>query len=577
MRRKKISTSRSVVALAILVLIPLIFPLGAFAKESEDSSINIGTESEIGVSYGGHIENYGDIASVSGPETLGSSGQGLRIEGVWIELTGDVPESASINYQVHVQDQGWMKAVSDGDFAGTSGKGLRVESIKIWLEDLDGYDVYYRGHVQNEGNMPTEDDGTWGWVKNGQELGTTGSGLRLEELQIRIVKAEDSENGDEGEDETSTPVAVTGITLDKESVTLIAGGETDTITATVSPSDASNKDIIWTTSNSDIVTVNNGTVTPVEAGTATITATAASNSGRTATVAVTVKAGTSAILITSKTYFPNVIVRLTGDSFLSESLEVRDWVIDTGTTGMYNSSSGWDHGTLYFGFSPHSGNEYSAGTITIQLNGGVLASGVDAEPLTVQLSDTHGISTTPVAGAISIAKTAIRQSSVDFNIISSHTGGLWYVYSDSRGGRVASGISASFNNGILTLSHEENIPSGTYYIGWIDGLGDYQSELLALTVTDYFVPSNVKVISDTSVGSLYNGNLVGVPEGTKVSDLKAGLTVSLYANAEILKGAGGAVVADQENTDVTAEMVIQVTALDGSTAEYTIAMDSATE
>ncbi|WKY44365.1 InlB B-repeat-containing protein [Eubacteriaceae bacterium ES2] len=88
---------------------------------------------------------------------------------------------------MHVQNKGWMDAVSDGTFAGTSGEGLRIESIKISLTNLDDYDVYYRGHVQNVGNIP-QVDSAWGWVKNGEELGTTGDGLRLEELEIKIVR-----------------------------------------------------------------------------------------------------------------------------------------------------------------------------------------------------------------------------------------------------------------------------------------------------------------------------------------------------------------------------------------------------
>lgn len=77
--------------------------------------------------------------------------------------------------------------MNSGDFAGTKARGLRIEAIKISLKNLPDYDVYYRGHVQNIGNIPQIDD-DWGWVKNGEELGTTGRGLRLEELQIKIVR-----------------------------------------------------------------------------------------------------------------------------------------------------------------------------------------------------------------------------------------------------------------------------------------------------------------------------------------------------------------------------------------------------
>ncbi|MDK2942851.1 MAG: hypothetical protein PWP56_2364 [Acetobacterium sp.] len=51
--------------------------------------------------------------------------------------------------------------------------------------------VAYRGHVQNVGDIP-QVDGDWGWKKNGEELGTTGSSQRLEELQVKIVKQPDT-------------------------------------------------------------------------------------------------------------------------------------------------------------------------------------------------------------------------------------------------------------------------------------------------------------------------------------------------------------------------------------------------
>ena len=69
------------------------------------------------------------------------------------------------------------------------------------------------------------------------------------------------------------PEAVaTKITLDKTSLTLVKGAS-ETVTATVEPAEATNKDeIVWTTSNSDIATVEAGKITAVGYGTATITA-----------------------------------------------------------------------------------------------------------------------------------------------------------------------------------------------------------------------------------------------------------------------------------------------------------------
>ena len=79
-------------------------------------------------------------------------------------------------------------------------------------------------------------------------------------------------------------VEVSSVSLSQSSVSIARGGSTN-LTATVSPSNATDKTVTWSSSNSSVATVNNGTVSAVAVGTATITATA---SGRTATCEVTV-------------------------------------------------------------------------------------------------------------------------------------------------------------------------------------------------------------------------------------------------------------------------------------------------
>lgn len=81
-------------------------------------------------------------------------------------------------------------------------------------------------------------------------------------------------------------VPVTGVTLDKAELTL-EKGSTGTLTATVAPQNATNNTVTWSSSNPEFVTVANGTVTAVSAGTATITVTTADGNHK-ATCTVTV-------------------------------------------------------------------------------------------------------------------------------------------------------------------------------------------------------------------------------------------------------------------------------------------------
>ena len=87
-------------------------------------------------------------------------------------------------------------------------------------------------------------------------------------------------------------IEVTSISLSQTSLTLEIG-ESQTLTATVLPSNATDKSVTWTSSVQSVATVANGKVTAVGSGTATITA--ATSNGKKATCNVTVDAAVPAI------------------------------------------------------------------------------------------------------------------------------------------------------------------------------------------------------------------------------------------------------------------------------------------
>ncbi|WKY44012.1 carbohydrate-binding domain-containing protein [Eubacteriaceae bacterium ES2] len=208
-----------------------------FATSDGDTTVSELTTSSatFGVEYRGHIQNTGDYpldnSWIQGPTELGTQGQGLRLEGFWIELTGDIPEGAHIEYQVHVQNEGWMDWVADGEFAGTEGKSERIEAIRIRLVDdagnaLSGYSVEYRGHIENVGDTD--------WVADGADLGTTGLGQRLEALEVQIVTSDASDDGttDEDSSDGSDSSTTSAIVVDRDFSDRELSGSYDEASAT---------------------------------------------------------------------------------------------------------------------------------------------------------------------------------------------------------------------------------------------------------------------------------------------------------------------------------------------------------
>ena len=103
----------------------------------------------------------------------------------------------------------------------------------------------------------------------------------------KITATADGKSADCTVTVTAKPVPVTGIELDKTALTLEID-ETQTLTATLTPDNATDKTVTWTVAPAGVVSVDdNGNVTAKKDGTATITANA---NGKSATCSVTVNA-----------------------------------------------------------------------------------------------------------------------------------------------------------------------------------------------------------------------------------------------------------------------------------------------
>ena len=135
--------------------------------------------------YSGKIQGSGMTGNIEHSNTVGTTGQGKRLEGITLYLNQDksnqyLPQG-SIQYAVHLSNVGWTDWTEQGTFCGSSDGSHGMEAVKIQLTgDLAKYyDIYYRTHVQHYGWL--------GWAKNGQAAGTTKNGYRMEAMQIQLV------------------------------------------------------------------------------------------------------------------------------------------------------------------------------------------------------------------------------------------------------------------------------------------------------------------------------------------------------------------------------------------------------
>ena len=118
----------------------------------------------------------------------------------------------------------------------------------------------------------------------------------IDALQSRVTTLENQQ---------SVAVRVTGVSLNNNALTLNTGN-TNTLIATVLPTTATNKNVTWSTNNSSVASVNNGTVTAHAKGQATITVTTA-DGGYSASCSVTVNEVSTTVSVQGVTLSTNTL------------------------------------------------------------------------------------------------------------------------------------------------------------------------------------------------------------------------------------------------------------------------------
>lgn len=134
-----------------------------------------------------------------GQQVAGSS-DGRQIEGVKIELSGEIAQVYDIWYQVYTAETGWSGWASNGDAAGSEGLGAGIRSLAVRLLPKGAVppgstDNAYRvseGHPTLLYQAHSADIGWQGLVTGGEVAGTTGQSKALEAIRVGLVGANSS-------------------------------------------------------------------------------------------------------------------------------------------------------------------------------------------------------------------------------------------------------------------------------------------------------------------------------------------------------------------------------------------------
>lgn len=171
--------------------------------------------------------------------------------------------------------------------------------------DLNAGDTYsvvvYQTTSSGTPKVPVDVSFSWSWLigvssaKTGQSF-ISSSGSYWQDVSASGYNCRIKAYTDKRDTTTPADVKVSRITLSASTGLTLTKGQTQKLTATVAPANATNKTVTWKTSNKNVATVSeNGLVTAVGGGDATITCTAQDGSGVKATCKVTVTVPVSGI------------------------------------------------------------------------------------------------------------------------------------------------------------------------------------------------------------------------------------------------------------------------------------------
>ena len=158
------------------------------------------------------------------------------------------------------------KVVVSAKHIPVSSVTLDKEEVSLVLEDkMTLTATVTPDNASNKTILWTSSDESIATVKDGEV-----TALKVGEAVITAKSADGDKKANCKVTVNAKPVPVTGVSLNKQKARVFINDEL-TLTATVAPEDATNKTLVWTTSNALVATVKNGVVKGISVGEADIT------------------------------------------------------------------------------------------------------------------------------------------------------------------------------------------------------------------------------------------------------------------------------------------------------------------
>ena len=227
---------------------------------SDQINVDSGTGTNGGIVFDGNTGTvYGKVELQEDLEI--GEGESLTI-GQDASLT--VPENKTLTNNGEINNSGTLPETISGN-----------QPPKITTTSLpDGtVDAVYSQALATEGS-PTNWSVTSGTLPAGLTLNSdgtiTGTPTTANTYTFTVTATNSAGSTSRQFSLTINSVPVTDVSLDKDTLSLYTG-DTASLTATVEPDNATNQNVTWSSNNAEVATVQNGTVTAVGAGEATIT------------------------------------------------------------------------------------------------------------------------------------------------------------------------------------------------------------------------------------------------------------------------------------------------------------------